>query len=422
MFPNHPGRLRPAAALLSAALLLLSVAVASAEDNSIWKRSALTGDWAGQRTKLEDRGVSLSFVTTSEFMRNVDGGAGIGTASLDNEDLQLAIDADKLMHWKGAQFFVYGLRTFGHSPSNYAGDIQAVSNIDAPNTTKLFEAWFDQSFGEAASVRLGLYNVNSEFDVKDGAKPFLNSSHGIGKDWSQAGPNGPSIFPTTSLAARVKFSGPDGTSLMAVVADGIPGDPSNPNGTHVRFDPGDGALVAAEIGWAREASDNAGNARVGMGGWRFTSKFEHLRDVDGNGDPVVVDGNTGAYLFVEGQLWKHGPRSISAHARTGIADTRVNNIGTFACSGIAADGWVPGRPEDRLALGVAVAAHGSAGREALRNSGGDPAPETALEGTWQVRVTPWLMVQPDLQYVLNPGADKQSKAATVFGLRTVVTY
>lgn len=83
---------------------------------------------------------------------------------------------------------------------------------------------------------------------------------------------------------------------------------------------------------------------------------------------------------------------------------------------------MPGRPEDRLALGVAVASHGSAGREALRNSGGDPAPETALEGTWQVHVTPWLMVQPDLQFVLNPGADKQAKAATVFGLRTVVTY
>ncbi len=422
MSTHLPGRLRPAAALVIAALLSLSASLALAEDQSLWARSALTGDWYGTRTHLEDRGVSLGFVTTSEFMRNVQGGNGVGTASLDNEDLQLTIDADKFMHWKGAQIFVYGLRDFGHSPSTYAGDIQAVSNIDAPNTTKLFEAWLDQSFGEGASVRVGLYNVNSEFDAKDAAKPFLNSSHGIGKDWSQAGPNGPSIFPTTSMAARVKLTGPDGTSFMAVITDGVPGDPSDPNGTHVRFDPGDGAMVATEVSWAREANDNAGNLRVGMGGWRFTRKFDHLLDTQINGDPVVVDGNTGGYLFIDGQLWKGGPRALSGYARTGVADTRVNMFGSFHGAGLVADGWIPGRPEDRLALGVAVAMHGSAGRELVRLGGGSSAPETALEGTWQVHVTPWLMMQPDLQYVLNPGADKQMKAATVFGLRTVVTY
>lgn len=424
--PHHSRSRRAAvcAAILPCLVLALAVvAPARAEDASLWSRPTLTGDWRGTRSTLEDRGVTVGIVTTSEFMRNVDGGAGIGTASLDNEDVQLGIDAEKLMHWKGAQFYFYGLRDFGHSPSQYAGDIQTVSNIDAPNTTKLFEAWFEQSIGADASVRLGLYDVNSEFDRKHAAQVFLNRSHHIGRDWSQAGPNGPSIFPTTALAARVRFNGADGTSLMLLLADGIPGDPADPNGTHVQFDPGDGALAAGEMGWAREPeAGGPGYSRVGIGGWRFTTKFAHLRDTKANGDPAIVDGNSGVYAFGEAQLWKRGERSLAGYARAGFADTRVNSIGSFYSGGLVADGWVPGRSRDRLALGVAAALHGSPGEAVMIAAGGDPAPEVAFEATWQVHATPWLILQPDLQYVLNPGADRALKAATVFGLRTVVSY
>jgi porin len=32
-------------------------------------------------------------------------------------------------------------------------------------------------------------------------------------------------------------------------------------------------------------------------------------------------------------------------------------------------------------------------------------------------VAPWLSVQPNIQYVINPGADAQIKNATVLGVR-----
>ncbi|MEQ1832143.1 MAG: hypothetical protein ABL977_03735, partial [Candidatus Eisenbacteria bacterium] len=119
MLSNPSSRRAPlrAAIPFCLALLLSPAAPVRAEEASLWTRPTLTGDWSGTRSKLEDRGVTFGFVTTSEFMRNVKGGAGVGTASLDNEDVQLSIDAEKLMHWPGAQFFVYGLRDFGHSPS-----------------------------------------------------------------------------------------------------------------------------------------------------------------------------------------------------------------------------------------------------------------------------------------------------------------
>ena len=37
-------------------------------------RTTLTGDWSGARTRLEQRGITLSLVSTHEMMRTVHGG------------------------------------------------------------------------------------------------------------------------------------------------------------------------------------------------------------------------------------------------------------------------------------------------------------------------------------------------------------
>ena len=77
---------------------------------------------------------------------------------------------------------------------------------------------------------------------------------------------------------------------------------------------------------------------------------------------------------------------------------------------------------DRLAFGLAAASHGLDSRRDMLEHGGAPASELAWELTWQAAVTPWLMLQPDLQIVHHPGAEATRPTATVFGLRTIVTY
>ena len=56
--------------------------------------------------------------------------------------------------------------------------------------------------------------------------------------------------------------------------------------------------------------------------------------------------------------------------------------------------------------------------------------ETFLEATYQVQVAPWWQIQPDLQYIFNPGAGianpndlaQKIKNELVIGLRTNVTF
>ena len=55
--------------------------------------------------------------------------------------------------------------------------------------------------------------------------------------------------------------------------------------------------------------------------------------------------------------------------------------------------------------------------------------ETYVEATYQYQVTPWMNVQPDFQYIINPGAGIASPAGTqrvkdeaVLGMRTTILF
>ena len=61
----------------------------------------------------------------------------------------------------------------------------------------------------------------------------------------------------------------------------------------------------------------------------------------------------------------------------------------------------------------------------LRVGGANPhlnpfAVYVGLEPTYKAQLTDWLYVQPDVQYVINPGLSPDRDAALVLGMRLVV--
>lgn len=75
------------------------------------------------------------------------------------------------------------------------------------------------------------------------------------------------------------------------------------------------------------------------------------------------------------------------------------------------------RPEDTMGLGVATAwlADGVLAVDPTRGR-----TETVVEFTYRAQIRPWLAVQPDLQFVINPGMDEALGDAWVFALRLEV--
>lgn len=357
------------------------------------------------QASVEGDGYRLDAVYTGELLHTVSGGLARGSAWLDNLDLTLELDLEAAAGFGQGTLFLYALYNNGTTfADRYAGDLQVTSNIDAPGALRLFEAWYEVGVGPV-SVRSGLYDLNSEFDVNGTGGLFLNSSHGIGAEFGQTGENGPSIFPVSSLALRVAWQHEKIDARFAVL-DGVPGHPEDPASNRVDLGGDDGLLLVAEL---EHALGQAGRAWAGH--WRYTS---HFHRIDGTG---TASDNHGWYAGAERGFRLLG-RDASAFLRLGIADAGINPLRDYAGAGIVIDAPFADRSADQLGLAVGSAGLGDASRAELATPAGSPAArETTWELTYRVQINEHLALQPDLQYVQNPATSQDLENAWIVGLR-----
>lgn len=356
----------------------------------------------------EDHGpILLQLSYTGDLIGNASGGRRRATRYLDNLDIVFEADMERLVGWSGAQVHVYGLYNNGRSISDFAGDTQAVSNIETGvEAFRLYEAWIDQRLGDRVSLKAGLYDLNSEFDALDAAGLFTSSPNGIGTDFAQSGQNGPSIFPFTSLAARLQIEPAKGWAIRAAVLDGVPGDPDRPRRTAINLGHGDGALLVGEV------QAPLGGGKLLLGRWRYTADFERN---DGND---VAKGNAGTYVRAEMPLAVRNGKTIDGFARFGTASSRFNMFDAFAGGGLKFSGWIAGREADEFGLAVAAAFTSDSYRAAT----GASSAEVAVEATYRAPVTGWLSLQPNIHYVRRPSANPGIKDALLLGLRAEISF
>ena len=425
-------------------LILLNPVLASAEESHPFENLENAIDqWKGFRTRIYDHGILLETTNTVDVLSNVSGGIHRKTAVVGDLDLLLTVDMKKLIPGlNGGTLFVYGLGTYGDDPSKYVGDSQAVSNIAAPNTWKLFEAWYQQNLFEHFSLLAGLYDVTSEFDVMaSSSELFVNSSFGTGAELAASGQNGPSTFPATSLGIRGQAILTDSLMVRAVLADGVPGDPNYSQGTHIHLSEEDGLFGTMELAYYkfRKGDILAGKprrltfrrigrsapleyeAKAAIGFWGYTTSLDHLSKVESSGEPVKRDGTYGMYGLAEYDVFhERGDtnQELTIFGRAGIANPRVNRFSQYYGGGLVYTGLFPGRNFDQTGMGVAAALNGKYFKRSQRRSG-QPVEnaEITLEVTHSIFVNPNVFIQPDVQYVINPGTVPGRKNAFVLGVR-----
>lgn len=362
----------------------------------------------------------LAVVNTGEFWRNTRGGLSTGSGYINILDVQLVIDGETAWGVPGLTLFGYVFHNNGGSVTDdLVGDAQAISNIEAPEQTRLYELWTEWAFGPERrnSVRVGLYDLNSEFDASEVGGLFTGSENGIGTQIAQTGLNGPSIFPVTSLGTRLRWQPASEWVVQFVALDGVPGDPEHPSSNRIHLGGDDGLLLVSEVTWL-----GAGRLRkASLGGWRYTAEFDDLLHTDATGMPLRRDGNDGLYALVEGNLWSGGldsTRSLDAYLRLGNADERINRFASAWVIGIVGTGLHASRPDDQLGLAVSAARNGSPYLDAgaLAGTTAD-SQEFHYELTYRMQVADWLALQPTLHYVVNPDTDPSRRDALVIGLR-----
>lgn len=360
--------------------------------------------------------VEHSFTFTSDIFANVDGGLETGVRYLDNIDVEIAFDI------KNFSFFIYGLGNQGKSLNEIIGDVQKASNIDTDNSWRLYEAWVHKALPQIRSSFLfGLYDLNSEFDVVNTGGLFINSSHGIGPDFSSSGITGPSIFPLTSLSARLKINPVPGVSFKIAILDAVPSDPEHTTGTSVFLREAEGALVVSELSFSRfeegtgSLLDRGVNEnspfRLALGGWKYTEEREGW---SGN-----LESDHGAYAIAEIAL----DNGLSLFTRAGITNRDINRFNSYLGGGVSYSGIFKTRPNDQLGLAVSAPINSDDFVFAEERVGNDYSQnELAVELTYLLIISERVSFQFDTQYIQNPNQAPGIEDAIIVGIRSVFRF
>jgi len=403
---------------------------------------AIADETSAADTVSAPRALKPGLVYDSAAFANLRGGVHGGATYTSNLNLQLNIDAASLFGWPDAIAYLDALWLQGGLPSNFIGDAQGVSNISAPNAVKVYEAWVQKNFlGNRVSLLAGLYDLNSEFYRLQSAGLFLNSSFGIGPEFSQSGVAGPSIFPSTSVGMRIAFKPAEGVVIRAAVLDGVPID--RPNGSHGVFEGGDGALIVSEVAFldrpqlrtrptsgrlrlGRQAMLGEYDAKVAVGGWYYSATFDDLSETQPNGHAVRHRGSGGFYALADQLLYRdpdQSARKLTGFVQAGLGDDRVDRFGAYLGTGLTAVGLFEGRASDELGLGLAYARNGSHYVSAQLIQGSPVAKsEKTIELSYLIPLNAWLALQPDLQYVITPNTTPAIPNALAFQLRIEISF
>lgn len=307
---------------------------------------------------------------------------------------------DHGFNWREREFTLHlsGQHRYGGGFSeNEVGDLQTVSNIDAEPGTRLLEAWLAIPLTSHTSVLFGRYDLNGEFDAIEAGGLFLGSSHGIGPDISQTGAVGPSIFPHTAFGIRVQHVSERGGVLRIAAIDVDASD---------EYDYGDapfagGPMLALEYQWPLHA------ATVKTGVWRYTRNSDSMY-------PGERGAQYGGYASVERRFGEN----LVAYGRIGAANADVSRIGLYTGGGIVHTGGLLRHRDDSIGFAIAYARNGRGYDDAMHDAGVPvTSGEQAYELTWRVPLGEHVVLQPDLQFVVDPDSNPAIDDALVVILR-----
>ena len=433
--------------------------------NGIVQRSQFGGNLFGLRTMLGRYGVSLNLSETSEVLGNVSGGIarnaaydGLTVASLD-------VDSRRAGGYAGGTLHVSALDYHGR---NFSADtllnLQTVSGIEADRALRLWEVWYDQSlWNNTADIKIGQQSLDTEFMVSTSALLFVNTMSGWPLVPSADLPGGGPAYPLSALGIRLSAQVTPNVRVLTGVFNGSPAsahciDPDaqrcNPSGTSFPLDGGE--LMIGELQYAYPANGDlvtAGLAQtapgaIRLGFWVDTERFSDLR-VDGAGVALSSPGSSGfarshsgdwsVYGVIDQTIWSApdgGARALTAFTRAMGAPGDRNLVSLSVNAGLVLHQPIGHRDDDSAGIAVSYGRIGAdtigADRDARRASGAGlvRSAETVLEATYQYVPFDWLLIQPDVQFVFNPGAglanpsapDRRLGNEAVFGVRTTIVF
>lgn len=393
-------------------------------------RPTLAGEQ--ERTRLKDRGVDLSLSYGSETAWNVRGGERERVRETGQFTFGATLDMEKLAGIEGGTF--QGTVTYrrGYDLGEKAGlgVLQQVQEVYGRGQTwRLTQFWYQQELGDSGvDLKLGRMTMGEDFaafSCEFMNLTFCGSQPGniVGDYWFN--------WPVSQWAARVRVETANDLYAQAGVFEVNPKNLEN-DFTIGHFKGATGVLVPLEVGWEPALGPNELPGYYKLGGWYNTANGNdvHLdinrapRSLTGL-PPLRRSGRYGGYVMVQQQV---SGRAEEARTVSGLtlffnatqADRNTSRIDNQITAGLFYTGLLQARPEDVVGLAVGrTNVNARAGRDlpGPRRRAEKPGAEYAAELFYGFHVSEWLVLQPNVQYIVNPGGFDNNRDIVVFGLK-----
>jgi porin len=430
-----------------------------------FKGQNLLGDIGGLRPALDKYGVQLTILENVETFGNLSGGVKQGFETDGLTTVTLQMDTEKAFGLKGGTLNVSGLQYWG---GNLTADnllvLQTLTDIEAPVSVRLWELWYQQKFGDKFDIKVGEQSLDEEFTIAPTANSFFLSAM---SGWPGVPtidlPGGGPAYPLAALGVRGRAQLADSITMLGGVFSGSPiprdspnGPESNPNGVSFPLDTG--TLAIAELQYAYGSSASGKPSADGplpgvykIGAWYDSYKFnDQQTDTLGlplasplsNGNPAEHHGDFSLYGVADQMIWRskdNANRSLNVFFRPMFTPFEDRNLVSASINaGFALKAPLPTRDNDEFGveMGTVWATSGASGfnrqMQFFQPSVYTPvrSSETFIEASYQFQALPSWVIQPDLQYFINPGMGianpdvpaQRIKNELVVGLRTNVNF
>jgi len=417
---------------LSLALLPFMVAMTSAQAESAFDPQGqyLLGDWDGKRTELAQQGIKFEANILTDTAYLAEGGRNEGADPLTSAQLWLGtqLDMEKLAGWDGVTVRAVATARQGQSTSvrDLQGNAPHMANVQGTfgrgnQDSRLSELSIEKTFkDQGLSIKAGRLGLGMDFNVMAcdfASTAFCAAQMGKwqGNIWMNT--------PVSQWGARVKQQlNPE----VAVQVGVYEFNPDNGNGKaegqgwSLDTDHADGVTIPAEVVWTPKSFVNGlpGSYRVG-GMYNTADDIANQKDIaTGEGKNRTFAG----WLAIEQQLTSTGSGRQGLHLFANFTwhDRDTNKVDNSQQIGVKYIGLVDSQPNDILGLAV--------NRVHVNDRFADSRPafnadaEYNIELNYSYNATKWLMLRPNLQYVINPGSSNNVDDALVLGLTTRIIF
>jgi porin len=384
----------------------------------------LLGTWGGERTRLEERGVTFDFQYVSDSLWNLNSVQKERFASWNRFRGTVDIDFGKLTGWHDLYFHATALWQAGGNLGAYLGLLTSPSGMSSMNTCRLDSWWVEKRWLNARiTARVGQFAGQDFYGAQHYAASFIFEPMGyaLGNLFTDL----ESFDPPSTPAMEVRVVPMHNLYVKSMVLAAVRSPFSqNPTGLVPQFN--GVPMSVSEIGFTPgkvassvRAFDDVEGRKGYSGLYQFGASYNPGKFTSPTGT-TPRSGNYLLYWMASQALWRVDPneaKGLDATLAYDWSPPNINRNNALLTAGLRFNEPLPLDIHNTMSVGYV---RNSLSPQFLPPGMTAWKTEQAIEFNALLDPLPMLLLQPVIQYYANVGGGAHS--AVVFGFRTKVEF